>query len=228
MVVKLSEGVLSGKALPADEAEEEVTAALRDVSSPPWAATIDAFVATLKQALRSLRTARGMTQGALADSVGVSTSTISRLEGDAATPVDLAMLGEILHHLNVGLRCELLVDGRSMEVAVRPAADGERRPADDRRALSRHLRDLRQRIEAIEHDLGADPSGEGEASVEVVPVGYERYRPVARVTPLPKGYRRLAAEPVQALRTAQAKIDEGLTIMRAAVAASGKKSGSAE
>lgn len=168
MVVKLSEGVLTGKALPADEAEEEVTAALRDVSPPPWIGAVDVFVAAFKQALKSLRTTRGMTQGALAEAVGVSTSTISRLEGDAATPVDLAMLGEILHHLNVGLRCELLVDSRSMEVAVRPAEDVERRPDDDRRVIAQGLRDIRQRIEAIERNLGTDLADEGEMGVEVV------------------------------------------------------------
>jgi phasin family protein len=123
MAVKLSRGNLSGTALPAGEAEEALAAAVRDVAVPESVTAVDAFIAALKQALKSLRTARGMTQGALAEAVGVSTSTVSRLEGDAATPIDLATLGGILQRLNVGLRCELQVDAPSFEIAVRPSRE---------------------------------------------------------------------------------------------------------
>ena len=154
MVVKLSEGILSGKGLPAGEAEEEVTASLQDVSPPDWIAAVDAFVAAFKQALKSLRTARGLTQGALAEAVGVSTSTISRLEGDASTPIDLAMLGEILRHLNVGLRCELQLDAASLDVAVRPPADrAAASPPPDPLAIAEELGQIKYRIEAIEQSL---------------------------------------------------------------------------
>lgn len=149
---------VGGRVLSAAEAEAALRATQARVPAPATAAARDAFVAAVKQTLRQLRTTRGLTQGALADAIGVSTSTISRLES-AGTPVDLGMLCEIMQALGAGLRCELDLDAPVLAVAIRPQAAAPAAAVEPSAAGGgeAELAALRERIAGIERWLAGGP-----------------------------------------------------------------------
>jgi transcriptional regulator with XRE-family HTH domain len=181
-----SRSVNTGRAIPLTEAEQALKTARGGASLIAEAGTAaDALVAAVKQAVRTLRTARGMKQGSLAAQVGVSTSTISRLEG-ADTPVDLGMLCEVLQALGVGLRCELRLDEVALDVAIRPEAGGAAATpgAGSAAALRRELAEIKARLTAVEQDLdrpAATIAPEADTDVIASPPPPPRLRRLSRV-----------------------------------------------
>ncbi len=90
-----------------------------------WAETVveneeivEIFVAKVRRALRAVREARGLSMETAADLVGVSTSTLSRLETGAIGKIDLKLVARVALMLGVAPRLDFAGRGSAATVSV--------------------------------------------------------------------------------------------------------------
>jgi len=155
-----------------------------DVEKREWARamvehenTVADFVASVRRALRAVREVRGLSIEAAAEQVGVSASTLARLEAGATAKADLKLVTRVALLLGVVPRLDFAARGSAaavtlggLETTPRHAAgfrdldqpsltvlpmSGADPPVlaneQDATALDRRIRDLEARIAAMEH-----------------------------------------------------------------------------
>lgn len=123
------------------------------------------FAAKVRQALRTVREARGLSVEAAADQVGVPASTLARLETGATSKIDLKLVARVALMLGVAPRLDFVAPGSTASVSVGDRETIRIRPepslvdgapatgstAQDPRILELRIRDLEARIAAVEH-----------------------------------------------------------------------------
>ena len=96
-----------------------------DIEEREWARAVAenedivaGFVAKARGALRAVREARGLSLEMAAEQVGVSMSTLSRLEGGGAGKIDLKLMARVALMLGVVPRLDFAVKGAIAAVSV--------------------------------------------------------------------------------------------------------------
>ena len=96
-----------------------------DVEKRAWALamvdhedTVASFVASVRRALKAVREARGLSIDAAAEQVGVSASTLSRLESGATGQADLKLVTRVALRLGVVPRLDFAAHGAAAVVSV--------------------------------------------------------------------------------------------------------------
>lgn len=123
--------------------------------------TVADFVASVRRALWAVRERRGLSIEAAAEQVGVSASTLARLETGATAKTDLKLVARVALMLGVVPRLDFDVHGSAATIAVAALDEAPSRPDADHRpaagivppdpfALDLRIRKLEERIAAIE------------------------------------------------------------------------------